>query len=96
MDNLGIPNQSIEKEAKGPIIGIVVIIILLILGGVYLWQSNTFAPAEQTVVSDDPMTQDLATQSTSTALEDIDADVSNTNLNNIDQELGQIGSELGQ
>ena len=29
-----------DKKSNGPLIGLIVIIIILVLGGVYMWQSN--------------------------------------------------------
>lgn len=98
MENLG--TLSPERESKGPVIGIVVIIVLLILGGVYLWQSKSVEvpvnTGDQTTGSTDQLTTELSTQGSSTNPQDIEADVNATNLNGIDQELNQIGAELGQ
>ncbi len=98
MENLG--TLSPERESKGPVVGIVVIIVLLILGGVYLWQSkSTEVPVntdDQTASTTDEMTQQLSNQGSSTNPKDIEADVNATNLDGIDKELNQIGNELGQ
>lgn len=60
-------NMTSERESKGPVVGIVVIIILLILGGVYLWQSE--APAEtpvDTATTTTATTTEMETQGTTT------------------------------
>lgn len=94
-NNLGTPNMIPDKETKGPMVGIIVIIILLVIGGIYLWQSRT-APEviNITSTSTDPTTQELGIQSTSVELEDIEADVESTNLDNLDSELDSIEAEL--
>jgi hypothetical protein len=94
-NNLGTPNMIPDKETKGPMVGIIVIIILLVIGGIYLWQSRT-APEviNITSTSTDPTTQQLGSQSTSVNLEDIEADVNNTNFDDLDAELDEIETEL--
>ena len=82
MDNLN-TNMTSERESKGPVVGIVVIIILLILGGVYLWQSE--APAETpvdtatTTTTITATTTDVGTQGTST--DEVSATTSEGQLN---------------
>ena len=47
-----------ETKSNGALIGLVVIIIILVIGGIYIWQSNKDAlekkqsPAESEVVTD--------------------------------------------
>lgn len=89
------PSMTTERESKGPVVGIVVIIILLILGGVYLWQSE--APTEtpvETATTTDTTTDDLNTQGTSTDESSIEADVNATSLNNLDKESVEIEGQL--
>ncbi|MDO8183578.1 MAG: hypothetical protein Q7T49_01150 [bacterium] len=95
MENLG--TLTPERESKGPVVGIVVIIVLLILGGVYLWQSKSVElPVDNgTANTGDELTNQLATQGSSIDPQDITADVGATNLDGLDKELSQIGTELG-
>lgn len=96
MENLG--TLSPEHESKGPVVGIVVIIVLLILGGVYLWQSKSVElPVDNGTAANtgDELTNQLATQGSSIDPQDITADVGATNLDGLDKELVQIGAELG-
>ncbi|MFA6077185.1 MAG: hypothetical protein WC735_03890 [Candidatus Paceibacterota bacterium] len=37
-----------EKKSNGALVGLIVIIIILIIGGIYLWQSNK-SPATNTI-----------------------------------------------
>ena len=47
-----------EKKSNGALVGLVIIIIILIIGGIYIWQSNKTAiePAE-TQVSEQDVTE---------------------------------------
>lgn len=85
-----------EREGKGPVVGIVVIIILLILGGVYLWQSKSpvETPVDETATTTDQMINDLSTQGTSTDETGIEADVNATNLNGLDSGMTEVEGEL--
>ena len=97
MENLG--TLTPERESKGPVVGIVVIIVLLILGGVYLWQSKSVElPLNTSPTTDtgDELTNQLSNQGSSSNPEEITADVNATNLDGLDKELNQIGTELGQ
>ncbi|MBP9856207.1 MAG: hypothetical protein KBC48_02815 [Candidatus Pacebacteria bacterium] len=95
MENLG-TNMTSEREGKGPVVGIVVIIILLILGGVYLWQSKSpvETPVDETATTTDQMINDLSTQGTSTDETGIEADVNATNLNGLDSGMTEVEGEL--
>lgn len=94
-NNLGTPNMTPDKETKGPMVGIAIIIILLIIGGIYLWQSRTSPETINiTSTSTDQTTRELGTQSTSVNLDDIEADVEATELDNLDAELDDIETEL--
>ena len=94
-NNLGTPNMTPDKETKGPMVGIIIIIILLVVGGIYLWQSRTSPEVINiTSTSTDPATQQLGTQSTSVNLEDIEGDINATNLNDLAAELDDIETEL--
>lgn len=82
-----------EKNGKtGAIIGILVIIIILVIGGLYFW-------GERLVETD---TQQMETpaafqpeESTSDEVTAIEADLSATVLEGFDAELNSIDTELG-
>jgi flagellar basal body-associated protein FliL len=43
-----------DKKSNGAMIGLVIIIILLLVGGIYVWQSNTkVSVPSETVTSED-------------------------------------------
>jgi flagellar basal body-associated protein FliL len=92
------------------ILGVIIVILVLILGGLYLWGS-TLGPAPVTVDESarptaeennepesntaDAQVQALETVSTSNELDAIEADLEATNLDAIDMEIGTIDGELG-
>ena len=43
-----------EKKSNGALVGLIIIILLLVVGGVYVWQSNkeTSPAIEATVITD--------------------------------------------
>ncbi|MCL5019007.1 MAG: hypothetical protein M1426_00815 [Patescibacteria group bacterium] len=49
-----------------------------------------------TMAAEDPATQKLTSQGTSDEIADIEKDLNNTDLTNIDKEVGDINSELNQ
>ena len=102
-------NNPVENTQKivhsGPILGILVIVLVLILAGLYLWGSvlstqNTPLP-EKPVINNEPETpraetdvKILQTQSASDELSTIDADLSSTNLDSLDADLTAIDAEI--
>ncbi len=90
MDNL-----STEKEPKGPILGIIVIILLLIVGGVYIFlnQKNASLSGEMTATTP-PSDIDLGPESTSTEATAVKQEINATNLNNLDAGVNDIQTEL--
>ena len=92
------PPMPEEKSHFGAISGIVIIVVILALGGLYLWGkelNNQKEPAtsesgvmDETAV--DSSTQALETQGTSDNISDIEADLNNTNLENLDADLKSI------
>lgn len=71
--------MELEKKSSGAMIGLVIIIILLIVGGVYVWQTNksALAPGE-TITTED-----------STELNTLEAD-----LQTIDTNIGVDVNEV--
>lgn len=115
-DELKIPEEAMRlthTSGNGmsiPIVlGVLIVLLVLILGGLYLW-STTLTPAplpapvatrptaeennEPESTTADAQVQALETVSTSDTLEAIDADIEATNLDAIDNELGAIDAEL--
>jgi hypothetical protein len=90
----------------GAILGTLIVILILILGGLYLWgsmlsSSQNEARVERTIPNNEPETpragadrQILETTSSSNELDAISADLDSTNLDSLDTELGQIETEM--
>lgn len=96
--------SSIERGTsgggKGPIIGTAIIVILLVAGGVFFLANrmkgldNGNTPA--TDFGPDDAIIKLQDQGTSTLVSDIEANINNSDLENLDKELGSIEAELIQ
>jgi uncharacterized protein HemX len=95
-----------EHHAKlGPVLGILLIVLVIILGGMYLWgasldQQERYAEP-RAIENDEPETaraeadvQILKTVSSSDTMDAIEADLESTNLDTLDAELGEMGREL--
>ena len=89
----------------GPVLGILVIVLVLIVGGLYLWGASLNQEAEnippRAIENNEPETpraqadaQILSTVSSSDSLDAIETDVTSTNLDSIDTELSEIEQEF--
>ena len=82
------PMQETPQKSVGPLVGIIIIVIVLVIGALYFWGTkinNEAAP-------ETPM----APLSESDELNDIGADLSATVINSIDQDIGAIEAEINQ
>ncbi|MFZ3011646.1 MAG: hypothetical protein WA060_01450 [Minisyncoccia bacterium] len=61
-----------EKKSNGALIGLIIIILLLVVGGIYVWQSNRDALQEESPV---------VTEEDSTELETLEASLETTDTN---------------
>ncbi len=93
------PPAPEEKSHFGAIAGIVIIVAILALGGLYFWgkelNNSQIPPATQgePVINGgvvDESTQALETQGTSDNLSDIEADLNSASLENLDAGLQSI------
>jgi hypothetical protein len=114
MDTNNAPQQPIssgdwpQKQGQvGPIIGIIIIVIVLALGGLYVWgarlnradTNNTeTGPGNQSAqdisTAGDPALDNLKTQGTSDELDAICDDLEPTSLDGHDTEMKSINTEL--
>ena len=93
-----------QQKSMGPMLGIVIIVVLLVLGGFYFWgtqikdksqvQENAEVTAEDIANQEDTALDNLNTQSTSDEIDDIEADLDATDLESLDSELDAIDQEL--
>ena len=97
--------QGAHHSHIGPILGVLVIMLVLILGGLYLWGSmlneQAQVPVETPLVNNEPETpraeadqQILETLSPSDDLSAIEADISSTNLDSLEVDMMTIDAEL--
>ncbi|MDP3726016.1 MAG: hypothetical protein Q8R36_02345 [bacterium] len=98
-ENFG--NTPEKKIQVGPIIGSIIIVILLILGGLYfigkrVSGEDPLAPEPQAILNTtDPSLQALEEPGFTDEIDSIQNDLSATNLDELDAELGNIEVELG-
>lgn len=91
-----------KSGALGPIIGIIIIVILVVLAGFYFWGRSLEKTMDEgaTSMTDDGVTMkesDIGTPlSTSDELDTIETDLNATVLESLDAELGNIDAELSQ
>ena len=93
-----------QQKSMGPMLGIVIIVVLLVLGGFYFWgtqikdksqvQENAEVTAEDIANQEDTALENLNTQSTSDEIDDIEADLDATDLESLDSELDAFDQDL--
>ena len=91
------------------ILGIVVVVLILVLAGLYLWGTTVSAPATtpapaatestttpptDTQAPVDSQVQALQTVSSSDSIDAIQADLNNTNLDSLDAGVNTVNSDL--
>jgi len=108
-------NQTIEenievdknKNSNGPLIGAIIVVLLLIILGVYVFTnrektSETLNEEQKIQIEEgivnipDEQKKSLEEQSSSDALNIIEEDTNNTDLDNLDLELQAIEQELDE
>lgn len=101
MMNQPMQNQP-GKSSIGPVIGAIIIVLLLILGGLYVWgekvNQESSNPEDVTGEQYDP-SQDAAViqfteQGTSDDLNSIEADIQATSLDSIDSAAGNVNASV--
>lgn len=87
------------KSNMGPVVGIIIIVIILIVGAFYFW-STRLQPAieapqagSQTTEAD-PFVSNLGAVGSSDDLGSIEADLNATNLDGLDSGLNSVDQEL--
>lgn len=82
-----------KKGGVGPVLGIIVIIILLALGGLYYFTTEINNIPSYEVPANDESVQVLQEQSSSDVIADIEADVNATDLSEIDALLDDLDAD---
>jgi len=90
-----------NSNGKGPLIGSIIVILVLIAGLAYLWQNfpgQSEVPADMSAEDirnlPDEAAESLESQSSSDEISAIEADLNSTDLGDIDAELDTINTEL--
>ena len=90
-----------QQSSSGPLVGVAIIIIVLIVGGIYFWSTavdrdkeTRQLPTIQSGGETDAIVNQLNTQGISDEVADIEADLNLTDLENLDSELDVLLNEL--
>jgi len=90
-----------DAGSSGALVGTAVILILIIIGGFYLWttkvpevQEADQLPTIQSGGETEAIINQLETQGTSDEISDIEADLNATDLESLDSELDQLLDEF--
>jgi len=94
--------QPSQEKSFGPIIGIVIVVVLFVLGGLYYFfgynQSTInvgYPSAEEIRATDDTLTTELGAQSQSDEIGAIEEDLNVGDFDGLDADLQNIDIELG-
>ena len=83
-----IPIQGAPKKSAGPFIGIIIIVIVIVLGAFYFWGAE---------LNTQPVPETEATPlSSSDEIDAIEADLSATVINGIDDSVSAMEAEINQ
>ncbi len=83
------------QKSVGPTVGLVIVLILIILGGIYFWMKQSdYKETAWTETNKDTDTQAFEQQSSSDEISSIEADLDSTDFNNLDQGYSEINAEL--
>lgn len=94
------PEEGLDDGGAGPIIGSIIVILVIIAGGVYFWLERTDNSAEieallnEEVPAEDNVLSGLQEVETSDDIDAIEADLEGTDLDSLDDELGNIDALL--
>ena len=103
MDENQMPPESKinpEKGSLGPVIGIIIVVGVLVIGGLYFYgaelneQDNEPMTAAEIAASADPALEALEMQGTSDTVESIEDDLDATDLDELDDELRELEEEF--
>jgi len=70
-----------EKKLHGALVGSIIIIIILIIGGIYIWQSKVKNEIEQKKIAEQKQATALENAKTSNDLNTLDQDINATDTN---------------
>lgn len=82
-NNVSMDGGESRGGSAGPIIGAIIILAIIILGGFYFWSQR----ADDSDAAINGTVESINTQGTSDEAAAIEADLNNTNIENLDSEL---------
>ena len=83
------------KKQYGPLIGIIIIVVLLAIGGLYLWGMQLMKGDEMMPAAEsDQVTEDLRNYNSSDDINAIEADLNATSIDNLDSGASEVEGEL--
>ena len=89
-----------QGRSLGPAVGIIIVVAILVLGGLYFWTNQTFTNNDATPSieeirgGNDSVTDRLEEQGTSDRVQDIENDLNTTDLESLDLDLSNIEAEF--
>jgi hypothetical protein len=93
-------SQGNGDSSVGPVIGIIIIIAVIVIGGLYFWGQRISNEGEMTTkeiqeqIEDDQTAEELEMVGSSDEFVDIGADIDSTNFEGIDSGLDDLDSEF--
>ena len=81
--NMGMPQQP-SGSSSGPIIGVIIILVVVILAGLYFWGQKDMTTETPVTTAD---TNSITAQSNSDNTDAIENDLNNTDVETVDAEI---------
>ena len=85
------PQTTPEEKSWGPIIGSIIIVVIIVAGGIYIWGSRLAPLPSESANTPDAETEALKLQSSSDDLNSISRDLNATNLDSLDKGVENVG-----
>lgn len=82
------------KKSVGPMVGLVIVIILIVLGGIYFWKEMEYKKNDVGYDQNTDEMYAIQNQNDSDEINTIEADLEATNIDTIDSEINSIDTEL--
>ncbi len=84
--------DTIKKTPFGPVVGLIVILVIIIVGGVYFWGQRVRTVTNEATQNSqqDAQTESLNTQGFTDETTSIESDLNITNFSNIDSGSEQL------
>ena len=83
-----------EKSGIGATIGAIIVIVIIVLGGLYVWGGKLLQNGDSPATTEDSQMTDLSSQNPSDEVSDISKDLEAVDLNKLDSGIDAAGSVL--